>query len=145
MILPITLTIAAALAIINVWLAIRVVRLRFSGPTPIGTGGNPVLETRMRAQANLVEYAPFFLILLALIELAGGSPTWAWIAGIGFVFARIAHPLGMDRTGANPLRAGGAVATWVLLLLMSGWALAIAYAARPADGAIVVTPVSARA
>lgn len=145
MILPITLTIAAALAITNIWLAMRIVRLRVRDRTLIGTGGDALLETRMRAQANLVEYAPFFLILLALLELAGASTTLLWIAGIAFVLARLAHPLGMDRGGVNALRGGGAVATWVLLLLMGGWALAIAYAARPAGGAVIAQPLDVRA
>ncbi|WP_374943057.1 MAPEG family protein [Sphingomonas sp.] len=145
MILPITLTIAAALAITNIWLAIRIVRLRMQDKTLIGTGGAALLETRMRAQANLVEYAPFFLILLALLELAGAATTWLWIAGVAFVLARLAHPIGMDRGGTNPLRGGGAVATWVLLLLMSGWALATAYAARPAGGAVIAEPLDVRA
>ena len=145
MILPISLSIAAALALVNIWLAMRVVQLRLGTRTLIGTGGNAVLETRMRAQANLIEYAPFFLVLLALVELAGAPATRLWIVGVAFVLARIAHVFGMDRAAPNPLRAGGAVATWVLLLLLAGWALAIAYAAPPSGGALVVEPVSARA
>ncbi len=126
MILPVTLTIAAALALLNVGLAIRVSRLRLGGHT----AGHAPLDTRMRTHANFVEYAPFVLILLALIELGGGSPFWLWIAGAAFVLARLAHAFGMDRPAPNPFRAGGAVVTWALLLLLSGWALAIAYAAR---------------
>lgn len=141
MILTITLTIAAALALLNVGLAIRIVRLRLGGHG----AGHELLDVRMRTQANLVEYAPFFLILLALIELAGASPFWLWIAGALFVLVRLSHAFGMERPSPNPFRASGAVATWVLLLLMSGWALATAYAARPDGGAVIVEPASVRA
>jgi uncharacterized membrane protein YecN with MAPEG domain len=44
-----------------------------------------------------------------------------------FVVARIAHALGMDQTTSGAPRAGGALATWVLMALLAGWALTIAY------------------
>lgn len=129
MILTITLTIAAALALLDVGLAMRISRLRMGGHA----AGHAPLDVRMRAQANLVEYAPFFLILLALIELAGASPFWLWIAGVAFVLARLAHAFGMEGPSPDPFRAGGAIVTW---------ALASAYAARPAGGGGVVEPAS---
>ena len=145
MILPISLTIAAALAVLNVGLAIRVTRLRLAAHASIGGEGDPVLEGRMRTHANLIEYAPFFLILLALIELAGASPFWLWVAGAAFVAARLAHALGMGRPAPNPHRAVGAVVTWALLLLLAGWALAVAYGARVPAGPTIIEPTSARA
>ncbi|KQT34915.1 GST-like protein [Sphingomonas sp. Leaf412] len=128
MLLPVTLTIAAACAVINLWLALRLVGGRLKGIS-VGDGGDPVMLAGMRAHANFTEYAPFVLILIAGIELAGGSPTWLWIAGAAFVVARIAHPLGMMRPVPNPFRAGGILVTWVVLALLAGWAVAIAYQA----------------
>lgn len=145
MILPITLTVAAALTVLNVGLALHVARRRFAGRIMNGTEGDAQMEARTRAQANLVEYAPFFLILLALVELAGASPTWLWIAGTVFVLARLAHAFGMMRPAPNPFRAAGALGTWVLLLLLSGWALATAYATRPVGGLPVTEPADVRA
>lgn len=130
MILPITLTVAAAIALVNLWLALRIVRLRFRDKLLTGHGESAAMEARMRAQANLVEYAPFVLILMALIELGGGSPTGLWAIGAVFVAARIAHPFGMDRTDSNPWRAGGALATWAVLAALAGWALVLAYGAH---------------
>ena len=140
MILPITLTIAAALTVLNVGLALHVVRRRTGARIANGTGGDPALEVRTRAQANLVEYAPFFLILLGLIELAGASPFWLWIAGVVFVLVRLAHAFGMSRPAPSPLRIVGALGTWVLLLLVAGWALAVAYDARPASRLQIAEP-----
>ncbi|MBU3078123.1 MAPEG family protein [Sphingomonas sp. XMGL2] len=127
--LPITLTIAAACALINLWLASRVVRLRAAKRVEVGDGGDPVMTRRMRAHANFTEYAPFVLILLGLIEMAKGSQTWLWAASFVFVFGRIAHAFGMDRSAPSVLRAGGILATWLVLLALAGYGLAIAYGA----------------
>ena len=137
-ILPITLTIAAAAALLNVWLGVRVTRLRVAYQTMMGDGGHPALVARMRAQANFVEYAPFFLILLGLIELAHGSATWLWLAAILFILARVAHAFGMDRPAPNPLRPGGMIGTMLPLIGLAGYALATPYLAPAAGTATTV-------
>src|ERR671917_1643554 len=104
MILPITLTIAGAAALLNVWLARRVGQMRLAHKVSIGDGGNEALITRMRAQANFIEYTPFVLILILLIELAEGSKLWLWIVGVVYILARIAHGFGMDRPRGDKLR-----------------------------------------
>ena len=128
MLLPVTLTIAAAAAVIALWLALRISRIRYTDKVTMGDEGQPLLTARMRAHANFAENAPFVLILMALVELAGGSPAVLWIIGVLFVLARIVHPLGMERPTPNPLRAGGALVTWVVLGVLAGWALSLAYA-----------------
>jgi len=144
MLLPMTLTIAAACAVLNIWLALRVSQRRIKGKVMIGDGGDARLEAATRAHANFVEYAPFVLILVAGIELAGGSATWLWIAGIVFVLGRVAHGLGMDRAAPNPLRAGGIVATWLVLAGLAAWALVLVYASdRGTSDAINTAPVDA--
>ncbi len=137
MILPITLVIAAAAGLINLWLAIRASMVRVKGKVMYGDGGNAQMLRRMRAHANFTEYAPAILILMALIEFARGSSIWLWVAGVIFIIARLAHMVGMDRTDSNPFRLAGAVGTWAVLLALSVWALVIGYQssgapARPA-------------
>lgn len=129
MILPVSLAVAAACAIINIWLAVRVTRRRMTGKIMMGDGGDALMLSRGRAHANFVEYAPFALALIVLIEIAGGEPLWLWVIGALFVAARIAHPIGMDLPAPNPFRAGGTALTWIVLALLAGWALAIAYQA----------------
>jgi uncharacterized membrane protein YecN with MAPEG domain len=143
-ILPVTLTIAAATAVVNLWLALRIASMRVKDNVLLGDGGLPLMQSRMRAHSNFTEYAPFILILLGLIELAGGSPTWLWVAGVIFVIARIAHAIGMDRTKVSVARAGGIFATWAVLALLAGWALVIAYQANavPAAATFQVVPAS---
>ena len=132
MILPITLTIAGAAALLNIWLARRVGQMRLAHKVSIGDGGNEALIARMRAQANFVEYTPFVLILMGLIELAEGSALWLWIVGIAFVVGRIAHGFGMDRPRTDPLklRTVGTVVTALVLLGLAVYAIVLPYLHR---------------
>lgn len=127
MILPITLTITAAATLINLWLASRTSQVRLASKVSVGDGGDPRLIARMRAQANFVEYTPFFLILLGLIELAHGSATWLWLVAIAYILARISHAFGMDRPAPNKLRMLGILATFAILLGLSIYAIVIPY------------------
>lgn len=123
----VSLTFAGALALLNLWLAFRVIQVRRSGKVLVGDGANPLLLCRMRAQANFVEYTPFMLILLALIEIAGGPKPWLWGIGIVYVLGRIAHAFGMDgHIKPSPLRSAGALITWLILLGLALWAIWIA-------------------
>ena len=123
--LEITLVIAAAAALLNIWLAMRVGRVRTAEKISVGDGGNELLTRRMRAQANFVEYTPFVLILLALVELSRGSNMWLWIVAILFVLGRILHAFGMD--GRERLRMIGTVTTMLVMLGLAVYALVIAY------------------
>ncbi|MDX3910724.1 MAG: MAPEG family protein [Sphingobium sp.] len=128
MFLPITLTFAAAAALLNFWLAMRISRMRRSENVLYGDGGNSALTKRMRAQANYVEYTPFILILTALLELAWNSPTWLWIVSLVYIVARIAHPFGMDADHPAKTRIFGIIVTWLVVLTLSGAALYTVYA-----------------
>lgn len=124
-ILPVALATTAACALINLWLAIRVGRVRQSEKISIGDGGNERLTARMRAQLNFAEYAPIVLILIALIELAVGTVAWLWVAAALFVIARILHPFGMD--GWKPGRAIGIGLTFLILAGLALYAASIPY------------------
>src|SRR3546814_1584005 len=95
-ILPVTLVTAGGAALINAWLALRVGLVRRAAAVSIGDGGNLALATRMRAQANFVENAPFIVILIGLIEFAQGSSIWLWVVSAIFLIVRVAHALGME-------------------------------------------------
>jgi uncharacterized membrane protein YecN with MAPEG domain len=140
--LPVTLVIAAACGVINIWLALRLVRGRLRDKILTGDGGDPAMIAGMRAHSNFTEYAPIVLILMALIELARGPLVALWAIGAVFVLARIAHPLGMARNTSNGLRAGGALVTWVVTLILAGWALAIVVGS-PMTGTTTIVPVEA--
>lgn len=124
-ILPISLTIAAGAALLNLWLTIRVGRVRTREKVSIGDGGNEFLTRRMRAHSNFVENTAFVLILLALVELGIGSSLWLWGVGALYLVSRILHALGMD--GMLWGRMAGTTITMLTQLGLALSALAIVY------------------
>ena len=127
--LPVTLTIAAGAALVNIWLMIRCGQARTKGGVSIGDGGDEFLIRRMRAHANFVESAPFVLVLLAALEATGGTNNWLWGLGILYIVGRLAHGLGMDGGSLGKGRMVGTLITFVTLLGLAGWALWRVYAA----------------
>ena len=127
--LPVTLATAGGAALINAWLAMRVAQVRRSSAVSIGDGGHLTLATRMRAQANFVEYAPFILILIGLVEFAQGPSIPLWIVSAAFLIARVAHPLGMD--GLRHGRMAGTIVTLVLLVGLGLYAILLPFRAPP--------------
>ena len=126
MLLPVTLTSAAAAAIIGIWLMIRVGQVRGSEKVSIGDGGNEKVIRRMRAHANFVESAPFVLVLIAAIELAGRGSTWLpYVAGL-YMLGRIAHGVGMDDGAFGKGRMIGTLITMLTLLGLAIVAVLIA-------------------
>lgn len=126
MLLPVTLSAAAAAAIINIWLATRCGQVRSAEKISIGDGGNDLLTRRMRAQLNFAENTPLVLVLIAVIELARpGTMALAIIAGV-YALGRIAHGIGMDGKGFAVGRSIGIVITMLTELGLAGWATAIA-------------------
>ena len=120
---PVSLTTAAVAALINLWLAGRVAEMRRQHKVSVGHGENEVLLRRMRAQANFVENAPFFLILLALLEYSGNSRGGLAIVAIAFLAARIAHPFGMETEEFVGWRRFGVLTSFVTTGILAVWAL----------------------
>ncbi|MFD1105367.1 MAPEG family protein [Sphingobium olei] len=129
MLLPITLTFAAACALLNLWLAIRCARFRIKDKVMHGDAGHALLARRMRAHANFVEYTPIVLILTGLVELAAGASLWLWIMALVYILARVAHAFGMDADKPTLWRGSGALLTWAITAALAVTALTIAYGA----------------
>ena len=127
--LPVTLTIAAGAALVNIWLMVRCGQARTKGGVSIGDGGDEFLIRRMRAHANFVESAPFVLVLLAALEATGGTNNWLWGLGILYIVGRLAHGLGMDGGAFGKGRMVGTLITFITLIGLAGWALWIVYSA----------------
>lgn len=126
MVLPVTLTACAAAAIIGIWLAMRVAKLRGALGIIHGHGDSELMVRRMRAQLNFVENTPFVLLLIAGIELSGKGGQWlAYVAGI-YMLARLAHAIGMDSAGVPATRKIGAAITFLTLLGLAIYAVLIA-------------------
>ena len=110
------------LGLLLIGLSYNVVRLRQRHQVGIGTGSVQALERAVRAHANFCEYVPLALLLLALIEFAGGAPVWTLhILGLLLLSGRIAHALGLSRNaGVSRARVIGTLLTWVVVLIAGG-------------------------
>jgi hypothetical protein len=117
---PVTTLYAGLLGLLYLALAYLVVRGRQRHKINLGTGPQGEIERQVRVHANLVEYAPMFLLLLLLAELAAAPPWLLHGAGAGFVAARVAHAQGLSSTaGVSRGRFWGTALTWLLILVLS--------------------------
>lgn len=130
MILQTTLCLAAAAAVINLWISIRVGQVRHAAHVSVGDGGNELLVRRMRAHANFIENTPLVLILVAAIDLAGagtiGGGGWLAIVGAVYMLGRLCHALGMDGGTLEKLRGIGTLVTMLTQLGLAVAAVLIA-------------------
>ncbi|GAB5349963.1 MAPEG family protein [Alteriqipengyuania sp. 357] len=117
--LPVSLTSAAMFGLLALWLAVRCGRARLKAGATHGDGGDALLARRMRAQLNFVETAPFVLVLIIVLELAGRGGIWLHGVSILFVFGRVLHGIGMDADSAGLARQIGVGVTMLTLLCLS--------------------------
>jgi len=118
---------AGLLALLFLYLSYRVVLGRRLHKVSIGDGGEKDVVKRMRVQANCAEYAPFGVLLLALVDLQG-MPVWlVHVLGLLVLVGRVLHAYGLGSTPQIvPARIWG---MYLTLTAISASALAnIAYA-----------------
>jgi len=125
--LHITLLSVALAALINLWLAMRCGRARISGKVLHGDGGDVALQRHMRAQANFVEYTPFALLLIFVLDLADQDGWLLGLTALAYFAGRLLHPLGMQADHPAKTRQIGIIVTFALLLLWSAWAVLVAF------------------
>ena len=115
----ITLLYTSLLTILAIFLAIKVGMNRTETNTMLGEGESSVLLQSIRAHGNLIEYAPFALILLALLEMQNTSDWILHLCGSLFFLARILHAYGVSISReSTPYRLVGALGTWLILSLI---------------------------
>jgi len=129
--LYITSLTAALLGALCVMLSLKVVSIRRREKISVGDGGNESLLRAMRSQANLLEYAPIALILIACAEINGVPRLLLGLVAIAFVAGRVLHPAGLrDVSSPMSARVLGMQLTLVSILVLSalnvlwlGWLL----------------------
>jgi uncharacterized membrane protein YecN with MAPEG domain len=124
--IPVTLVSAAAAVFVNMWLGWRISALRHQLKVSVGDGGQEPLVRRMRAQANFIEHAPFFLILLLGLELSGANRLALAIVAAIFMLARIAHGVGMDGGELQRWRKYGMISSALAGVALALWAIVCA-------------------
>jgi len=101
--LIVTAIAASVLAFLYVRLSLVVIGFRRKHGVSVGDGGHEDLLRAIRSQANLTEYAPIGLLLVACLEL-NQAPIWVTsILAATFVVGRLLHPVGM-KSSDSPLR-----------------------------------------
>lgn len=92
---------AALLALIYVYLAVRVVGARRRAKVGLGTGDDPALQRAVRVHGNFAEYAPFGLLLILLVGLNGWGAWAVHLLGALLLAGRIVHAYGMSQEKEN--------------------------------------------
>jgi uncharacterized membrane protein YecN with MAPEG domain len=101
-------------------LSVRVVRERRRQGVALGDAEIPELARAVRAFGNAAEYIPAGLVGLAILAFAGAPPALVHLAGLILFAGRLAHALGLSRSGGpSRARSFGATLTWVAYLLIA--------------------------
>ena len=111
---------AALATLLILILAARVIAYRRSHKIGMGDGDDAELRKRMRAHGNAIEYLPFGLLLLLVLELNQTLPLLLHAFGCLLLVARLAHAWGVSHhQGISPGRMLGVVLTFVVLGAMA--------------------------
>lgn len=115
--LAITTLYAGALALWFLVLSVRVMLGRAGPGRPgLGDGGDPMMQRRIRGQANFAEYVPLALLLIALLE-QGGQPGWVVHAlGAALLAGRLLHGWAFSFTASWVLGRSAGIALTLLAL-----------------------------
>lgn len=113
--MPITALYAGAFAVFLVVISARVSILRLRFQAMFGDAGQEGLIRAIRGQANFIEYVPFALFLMGLVEWQGLKPWVLHTLGGVLIASRFLHYWGL--TSRKDLgRIVGAGGTWLVLL-----------------------------
>jgi uncharacterized protein len=116
----ITLLFTSLHALLMLVLLARISRHRHGHRIGLGDGGDVLLARKIRVHGNFVEHAPFTLLLLALLELAGLAAPWLWGLGGVLLLGRVLHAIGLSGSGGYSFgRFSGTAMTWLALLAMA--------------------------
>lgn len=110
----------AVLGIFQMILMVTVGNQRRAQKISLGDGGDELMLRRIRRHGNLAENAPLFLVLLAMLEMLGGTTALVQGLGIVFVLARFSHAYAFT-ADSQPLapRAGGALGNLLCIVICS--------------------------
>ncbi len=124
--LPVTALYAGILTIFALVLSFKAGSFRGKSGVSVLFGDPPNMELveKVRAHQNFLEYVPMIVILMAVIELNGGSATFLHAIGGLLIVVRVAHAVGLkhDNMG-HPGRLIGAGGTALITLIVSVYTL----------------------
>lgn len=123
---PVTTYLAVSLSFWLLILSWTVIKTRKTTKTSFGQGNDKALTRRVRAQANLTEYAPLFVILIGLSESQNGDTFVITVLAVAFLVGRLAHGYALAFTERNVLgRVGGIALSLLSMALGSIYCLSL--------------------
>lgn len=118
----------AALIILGVVLALRVIVVRRAEKIGLGDGENRMLNRRIRAHGNFSEYAPLLMIAVLALPLLGAKEWLIHLVGGMGLLGRVLHGIGLTQSGGASLpRVGGMLLTLFALLIGAGALVTLAW------------------
>lgn len=120
----VTLVCGGALALLMTLLGLNVSRVRMQHKIFVDPALPPKrLYAAVRAHGNFIEWVPLLVLMMLLLELAGGAKSSLWAAGGVLFTARVIHAVGL--LTRLPVAALGAAGTWAVGFWLGGWAVAL--------------------
>lgn len=114
--MPIAALYAGLLTLLLLYLSVRVIGVRQAGKVEIGDGGDRQLLRRIRVHANFVEYTPYALILIGLLESLKAPGLMLHILGTTLLVGRVLHAYALSQTPhILPVRVLGMALTFGVL------------------------------
>lgn len=92
---------AALLTFVYLALTARVIFYRKSHKISIGSKNQADLEVRIRAHGNFIEFTPFTLILIGILEYQQFGRFWIHCLCLLLLIGRIMHPIGLSEKPTN--------------------------------------------
>ncbi len=96
--MTITAFYAALLAVLFLYLSVRVIGWRRDRRVEFGHGDDFELLRRKRVHANFAEYVPFAIVLMALAESMEPPDLLVHIAAVVLVVGRLMHAYGVSQS-----------------------------------------------
>jgi uncharacterized membrane protein YecN with MAPEG domain len=121
--LPVTATLAGLFALITVALSVPVSLRRRQLKVTFGDAGDETLRRRIRAFGNFIEYAPFAVILVWLVEYQQGTTAFVRVLAGAMLAGRLFHAWGMLYASTPAPRAIGMTLQHLAFLAAGIWLL----------------------
>ncbi|MFZ5442870.1 MAG: MAPEG family protein [Myxococcota bacterium] len=117
----VTLLYGGLLGLLIAVLGINVTRLRVKLKVDADHEAPKPLFFAIRAHGNAVEWAPFLIALLLVLELSGASALWLHVAGGALFLGRLLHAVGFVTRLKTAVP--GILVTWLVAVWVPVWAL----------------------
>lgn len=111
---------AGLLALLYVFLMMRVARMRWKYKVGIGDGGEHELNKAIRVHANCSENVPFAVILIFILESQSVPDLYIHALGGSLLVARILHGYGLTKTSKTSFGRGVGAALTATVIGVSG-------------------------